>query len=170
MAAMTGATPLSFFLANQQILVRNIPASIQDILYTSEKAIRDLFASTACNSHRLIYALAGVIFHGYSPLPFGGSKSSPGYVKFQGDTPDQLLTFIVLESFSTYFQLKGREAVDLVAEAANRVYTMHMANQKDPLDELVMQGLKKSGHIAWIGCYIIPQDVRHVKEKKQSQQ
>ncbi|KAI9327379.1 hypothetical protein BDR26DRAFT_875531, partial [Obelidium mucronatum] len=147
-------------------LNNNTPSSI---LHQSKTAIEALFSMyTVSNPNRLFYAMAGYVFHRNTESPpFGGAiKSNPGYLQFQGTNAIELLEFLVSEAFQAYWGLKGREAVDLVAEAANRVYEMQVQREKDGLDELMMQGMRKAGHIDWVGHYVIPIELRHVNEKK----
>ncbi|KAI9332500.1 hypothetical protein BDR26DRAFT_869197 [Obelidium mucronatum] len=164
--------PVKYILIGTQIQVTNsnVPIPYVQILHDSTTAIETLFSKyTSCNPpHRLYYAMAGYVFQRNTDSPpFGGAiKSNPGYLQFEGSTALELLGFLVSEAFQAYWGFKGRDAVDLVAEAANRVYGMQKGREKDFLDELMMQGMRKAGHIEWVGQYMIPVELRHVKEKR----
>ncbi|KAI8622082.1 hypothetical protein BC830DRAFT_1090708 [Chytriomyces sp. MP71] len=109
---------------------------------------------------RQIYALAGVLFCATKPLPFGGSKSKPGYAKYKGKGATTLLQFIISEAFSAAWAFKGRDAIDAVVRAANSVVEVHCAGHKDTIDELLLRGLRKAGHIKWAGEWHVPEALR----------
>ncbi|KAJ3290312.1 hypothetical protein HDU79_003375 [Rhizoclosmatium sp. JEL0117] len=141
-----------------------IPLSTTQILTESISTVATLLSSTRVHQDRLIYALAGLLFSNPTILPFGGSKSRPGYLSFNGTTTSHLLTYMVTEPFNTYWSLKGREGLDFLVVSVNAVLRMQRGNRKDELDEAVMKGMKKSGMIPWSGEYYIPKLLRHVVE------
>ncbi|KAI9351419.1 hypothetical protein BDR26DRAFT_891053 [Obelidium mucronatum] len=113
---------------------------------------------------RLIYALAGRLFHPSSPIPFGGTRSSPGYLAFKGETPESLLRFIVSEAYRVSWMILNRVVLDFVVLHINHVLELHYRGVKDELDEWMMKGMKRAGHIEWFGAHYIPRQLRHVRE------
>ncbi|KAJ3061480.1 DNA-directed DNA polymerase alpha catalytic subunit pol1, partial [Podochytrium sp. JEL0797] len=110
------------------------------------------------------YALAGYLFDPRSPVPFGGSKSNPGYLAFCGSSTDQLLQFILVEAYHTYWETHSKKALKLVCSAVNKVLRMHHQGMKDEMDEYLLKGMKKSGHCQWFGAVRVPFTLRHVDE------
>ncbi|KAI9342833.1 hypothetical protein BDR26DRAFT_858839 [Obelidium mucronatum] len=124
-----------------------------------------LFSKTSVHPNRLIYAVAGIIFVHSSPQPFGGTKANPGFCSFRGTDAHQLLHYIISSAFNQYWSYKGRDTLQFVLQSVN--YVMSLQRQpgtQDQLDELMMKGRKKSGHIEWFGAAYIPPELRHVHE------
>ncbi|KAJ3401667.1 hypothetical protein CcCBS67573_g00936 [Chytriomyces confervae] len=131
--------------------------------HNSYLVLKRVFASNKSISYeRLAYATAGVLFRASSPFPFGGSRTKPGFVQFEGRDAQAVLRFIVRQSLETAWRYKGNGAVDSVAGAANCVVALQASGRdgKDKLDDLVMKGLQKCGHIAWRGEWVIPPELR----------
>ncbi|KAJ3070683.1 hypothetical protein HDU98_006307 [Podochytrium sp. JEL0797] len=82
----------------------------------------------------------------------------PGYAQFNGPTTHNLLTYILSSSIST----RSPEVMDTVAKAINSAVDMHTegALHKELLDELMLKGMKKSGHAPWMGMSVIPAALR----------
>ncbi|KAJ3121747.1 hypothetical protein HK100_012244, partial [Physocladia obscura] len=107
---------------------------------------------------RLVYCIAGMLFAHTSPDPFGGTKSKPGYANFDGESVASLLRFIVSAAYFSYWGLKGREGLESVVYCVNRVVMLHSittsvleVDNKYVTDELLLNGMKRSGHIEWYG-------------------
>ncbi|KAI9346172.1 hypothetical protein BDR26DRAFT_122777 [Obelidium mucronatum] len=133
---------------------------------TTCQNLYSLFATTKLtNPGRLIYALAGACFHAKAPLPFGGRKATPGFAAFQGRTVQEVLVFIIEGMYTTHWKLGTKVVVKFVCDAVNRVVGLQKSGGcKDTLDELMMRGMKRSGHIDWFGAHYIPKWLRHVEE------
>ncbi|KAI8611544.1 hypothetical protein BC830DRAFT_1140758 [Chytriomyces sp. MP71] len=143
----------------------SLPVEAQrDPVQYSISTIMSIFSNTRAHPDRFIYALAGTIFKPESPFPFGGPRLSPGYTKFEGDNCQSLLHFIVAGTYDCYHRYRDRKVMDLVCASIGRVLAMHYQGMKDALDERVLKGMKKSGHIEWFGAANIPDDLQHVKE------
>ncbi|KAJ3195429.1 hypothetical protein HDU82_002126 [Entophlyctis luteolus] len=136
----------------------------QAMVQRSRDALQQAFGATRVHADRLIYALAGTMFFAWAPMPFGGARSSPGFTTFSGASAADLLHYIVAESFAMYWQLKGRDALDFTVASANEVLDLHYRQDKENLDERMLKGMKKAGHIRWQGQNIIPAHLAHVDE------
>ncbi|KAJ3070682.1 hypothetical protein HDU98_006306 [Podochytrium sp. JEL0797] len=167
-AAMTGA---DFFFQEHlnRINVSVFPATTaatnttdtlnhQQRVRLSFSAILSRFQRSGIHPDRLLYVVAGILFEPNSPLPFGGSKTNPGYARFNGPTTHNLLTYIISSSIST----RSLVVMETVARAINSAVEMHAegALHKEVLDELMMKGMKKSGHAPWMGVWVIPVGLR----------
>ncbi|KAI8830663.1 hypothetical protein BJ741DRAFT_619511 [Chytriomyces cf. hyalinus JEL632] len=124
-------------------------------------AVRTSFSHSTCiNPDRLVYSLAGKMFYPWSPLPFGGTRTSPGFVRYQGTTAASLLEFIVAEALEVYHKYVYRDALDFLTASANEVLALQEAGAKDEVDELVLKGMKKSGRIDWFRAAVVPRSLR----------
>ncbi|KAJ3229021.1 hypothetical protein HDU81_005705 [Chytriomyces hyalinus] len=112
------------------------------------------------NLDRLIYSLAGTMFYPWSPVPFGGTRSNPGFARYTGRTPAALLAFIVSESLDVYQKYEYKDALQYLVTAANQVLALQERGAKDEMDELMLKGMKKSGSIEWFGAAVIPRSLR----------
>ncbi|KAI9342839.1 hypothetical protein BDR26DRAFT_858853 [Obelidium mucronatum] len=135
-----------------------------DILRESHRNVMVSFGQTKVHPDRIIYAIAGTLFYPWSPLPFGGPKTCPGYTSFDGSDAMELLKYILTESFQVHWQCKGRESLDFVVGCINEVLTLHYQGDKEELDERMLKGMKKAGHIQWQGQNIIPAYLSHIDE------
>ncbi|KAI8607718.1 hypothetical protein BC830DRAFT_89064 [Chytriomyces sp. MP71] len=108
-----------------------------------------LFVSPACRRWRLTFSPK-------SPPPIGGSKLKPGYAAFKGPDAATLLTWIVTESYKTYWITRDPAILSFLAKSFNRILAMHQRGEKDALDERLMKGLKKAGHISWLDGIACP--------------
>ncbi|KAI8611724.1 hypothetical protein BC830DRAFT_1140060 [Chytriomyces sp. MP71] len=143
----------------------SIPAEAQsDPVQYSIATIKSIFSNTLVHPDRLIYALAGTLFKPESPFPFGGPRLSPGYTKFSGRTGQSLLHFIVAGADECYNKYRDPQAMELVSNSIGRLMSMHYQGMKDALDERVLKGMKKAGHIEWFGAANLPQELQHVDE------
>ncbi|KAI9328799.1 hypothetical protein BDR26DRAFT_41528 [Obelidium mucronatum] len=138
--------------------------SAMDLLTQSHAAILTCFKNTQCHPHRFIYCLAGRLFFSAAPLPFGGPRKTPGYAAFEGEDPDQLLSFIIEAAFKVYWNARGRAGLEIIVETVNLILDWHKQRRKDELDELMLKGMKKAGHIPWFGASSILEPLRHVDE------
>ncbi|KAI8830670.1 hypothetical protein BJ741DRAFT_353594 [Chytriomyces cf. hyalinus JEL632] len=116
--------------------------------------------ASVANPDRLIYSLAGKMFYPWSPVPFGGTRTNPGFARYEGRTPAALLKFIVSESLEVYQKYEYREALQFLISAANQVLALQESGAKDEMDELMLKGMKKSGSIEWFGAAVIPRALR----------
>ncbi|KAJ3058633.1 hypothetical protein HDU98_005271, partial [Podochytrium sp. JEL0797] len=128
----------------------------------SQQSILNLFSRAKVHPDRLIYALAGILFRPESNFPFGGSKTQPGYAKFNGRNAEQLLDFIVTSAYKGFWMMKQEKILVSVVASVNRVLELHFSGEKDMVDELMMRGVKKAGHIDWFGAAFIPEHLKHV--------
>ncbi|KAI8836925.1 hypothetical protein BJ741DRAFT_577710 [Chytriomyces cf. hyalinus JEL632] len=138
------------------------------IIKRSSSAIQSFFSNSKISPSRLIYITAGLAFEPASPKPFGGPKIHPGYVEYGGTTVASLLQYLIESSFKRYWACRGREALDFVASCVNRARKLHYAGNADILNELMLKGMKKAGHIAWNKSATIPEALRHRQEETQS--
>ncbi|KAI8830394.1 hypothetical protein BJ741DRAFT_581430 [Chytriomyces cf. hyalinus JEL632] len=134
------------------------------IIAKSSSAIRSLFSHCKVSRSRLIYITAGLMFTPASPMPFGGPKTRPGYTEYIGTTVVSLLLYLVESSFKRYWTCRGREALDFLVGCANKARNLHFAGDADVLNELMLKGIKKAGHIAWNKPVRIPEALRHRQE------
>ncbi|KAJ3235235.1 hypothetical protein HDU77_000286, partial [Chytriomyces hyalinus] len=104
------------------------------------------------------------MFDPASPKPFGGPKGQPGYVEYVGTTVSSLLQYLVEASFRWYWGCRGRDALDFLARSVNKARKLHVTGNADFLNELMLKGMKKAGHIQWSGPVRIPEFLRHRPE------
>ncbi|KAI8837513.1 hypothetical protein BJ741DRAFT_163524 [Chytriomyces cf. hyalinus JEL632] len=140
--------------------------------YPQESIIRDsftgiisLFSQLNVSPHRLIYIAAGFMFQPQSALPYGGSKRNPGYLEYTGRDVDSLLWFLVSAAFKWYWRYRGREGIDFLTHSMNHTLLLHGNGEKDFLDEMVMKGMMKAGHLERSKSTVIPENLRFVREK-----
>ncbi|KAJ3012119.1 UNVERIFIED_CONTAM: hypothetical protein HDU68_001362, partial [Siphonaria sp. JEL0065] len=139
--------------------------TLQEAIQKSCDNIHSLFASTKVNPDRLTYALAGTLFYPWSPKPFGGKKRmKPGFISYQGETAQSLLFYIVSQLLSSTHKRKDLDSILFVVRAINELLELQELGQKDELDERLLKGMKKSGHIQWFGAACIPVYLQHRDE------
>ncbi|KAI8832637.1 hypothetical protein BJ741DRAFT_286323 [Chytriomyces cf. hyalinus JEL632] len=136
------------------------------IIKSSTSAIRSFFSISKASPNRLIYVTAGLAFDAASPKPFGGPKAHPGYAEFEGTTVASLLHYLVEASFKRYWAYRGREALDFVVGCVNQARELQYAGNADILNELMLKGMKKAGHIPWNALVTIPEALRHRQETR----
>ncbi|TPX74045.1 hypothetical protein CcCBS67573_g04703 [Chytriomyces confervae] len=134
------------------------------ILAESSSAVRSFFNTAHVSPNRLIYITAGLIFKPSSPLPFGGHKSRPGYLDYTGTTVESLLEYILSASFKRYWSYRGREAIDFVTENLNDAMKLHIEQDRDLLNELMLVGIKRVGHYVGAKGVLIPAGLEHVDQ------
>ncbi|TPX73172.1 hypothetical protein CcCBS67573_g05561 [Chytriomyces confervae] len=135
------------------------PAIVKD----SIRLVSRCFAMTRVHPHRLVYCLAGMLFSPMAPFPFGGSKVAPGFAHFTGETTSHLLHFIVNGAYSAHWLKRGMDALILLVNTVNTIIDMQRVSaSKDELDEWMLKGIKRAGHIEWVGAAPpIPRYLRH---------
>ncbi|KAI8832410.1 hypothetical protein BJ741DRAFT_614466 [Chytriomyces cf. hyalinus JEL632] len=138
--------------------------SAPSIIDRSSSAIRSLFSNSKVSPSRLIYITAGLAFSPASPKPFGGPKTQPGYIEYIGTTVTSLLHYLVEASFKRYWACRGRDALDFLVSCVNRARKLHFDGNADILNELMLKGMKKAGHIEWNKPARIPEALRHRRE------
>ncbi|KAJ3075663.1 hypothetical protein HDU99_001494 [Rhizoclosmatium hyalinum] len=146
-----------------------MPFLFPQTIAVSVNAILSCFSSTRAHPHRLTYCTAGLMFRATSPLPYGGSKQSPGYSEFleSDNSNNQLLEFLVSCAVKSYWKFRGAHALNFLVESVNKVLALQVSGEKDVLDELLMKGMKKSGQIPWFGPAQIPAHLRHQFEEQE---
>ncbi|KAJ3025762.1 UNVERIFIED_CONTAM: hypothetical protein HDU68_006725 [Siphonaria sp. JEL0065] len=135
-----------------------------DIVKDSLNSIYTLFKSSQAHLERLLYASVGVIFVPSAPPPHGGPRLTPGYTNYGGQTPKDLLEYVLSGSYEMYWYTRDKKILDFVASSINKVMAMQYRNMKDAMDERVLQGLRKAGHIEWHGAAVIPEYMAHANE------
>ncbi|KAI9346184.1 hypothetical protein BDR26DRAFT_855991, partial [Obelidium mucronatum] len=139
-------------------------ATGRQIVQESVNLLRSILGSTKVHPDRLTYALAGFIFHCKSPKPFGGPKMSPGFLQYNGTTAADTLEFIVTTAYGATWNTNNPKALKFLVKSFNRMMEMHFRGMKDEVDELMLKGMKKAGHIEWFKSSLIPLHLRHVDE------
>lgn len=115
--------------------------------FNEKEALKEFLRfSPKAHTSRIIYAIAGRLFHPLGPSPFGGKKSSPGYIRFDGKTAMDLLSYIISSVTEEADLRNNRESIDTFVREFNEVARMHSIGEKDWIDEYVMRGLVRSGH------------------------
>ncbi|ORY50985.1 hypothetical protein BCR33DRAFT_500032 [Rhizoclosmatium globosum] len=140
-------------------------ATNQTLTQSTLTLLTTLFSSTSVHKDRFIYALAGCLFSSESPTPFGGSRTKPGFTTFHGETPSQLLHYIVREAYRVQWTIRQLKALILVTASVNRIMELHFGGFKDEIDELMLKGIKKAGHCEWFGVVRVPEYMKHVDEE-----
>ncbi|KAI8847749.1 hypothetical protein BC829DRAFT_418083 [Chytridium lagenaria] len=120
-----------------------------------------------CGTHhdRLIYALAGRIFTINAPRPIGGKKN-PGFAEYSGSTTADLMAWIVAKAAEPPNTGRGRkrttpgEALSYVVENFNELMALQRNRNKDAMDDVILKGMTKAGHIERSGRIVLPQYLR----------
>ncbi|KAJ3230309.1 hypothetical protein HDU81_004610 [Chytriomyces hyalinus] len=147
------------------LAVRTLHATdLHQITRNTIVELYEILSKTHAHPHRLIYALTGSIFTHKSPLPFGGSKTSPGYLKFVGPDAKTLLEFIIYQAYQFCDTFRDDRSLKQISTAINRVLAMQYRGMKDMLDELMLRGMKKAGHCNWFGAVYVPSHLSHTSE------
>ncbi|KAJ3235547.1 hypothetical protein HDU81_000339 [Chytriomyces hyalinus] len=140
------------------------PTNPSHIIAASSNAILSFFQTVRTNSDRLIYIATALIFESASPLPYGGRKNKPGYIEFEGTTVASLLEYIVSAAFKRYWGFRGRQAVDFVVESLNKAMRLHLEQDRDLLNELMLRGIGKAGHYRRRNRNAVPIGLEHIDE------
>ncbi|KAJ3134853.1 hypothetical protein HK101_004312, partial [Irineochytrium annulatum] len=156
---------------------------VLDVVY---RALSHLLATynNPCKRDRLVYALAGQVFTLKAPHPFGGAKKDAGFLHFDGRTVDDVLFFIVSGMFaaSPAKATKKRKpsvkpkptaaggmdpnatplppSFTFVIACLNDVIDIFLSDEKDEMDQLVVRGMVRAGHLSEEGRMWLPRDVR----------
>ncbi|KAI9347684.1 hypothetical protein BDR26DRAFT_916075 [Obelidium mucronatum] len=177
-----GAQSRRIYLNLRPIVIQYTPATYQlfveacqrdlarpDILSQSKTAILACLSEITpkVHPHRIIYCATAEIFKPSAPLPFGGPRTTPGYTSFNGQTCNQLFDFLVSLAYNTFWNRYGRDSIDFIIGRLNYVIALHRCVgggsrrvAKQTMDELLLQGMKKAGHIPWSKAAIIPEQLR----------
>ncbi|KAI9328365.1 hypothetical protein BDR26DRAFT_874153 [Obelidium mucronatum] len=151
-----------------QISITEQSVTPEQVLDLSQTAILACFKRTRVHSDRLIYISTGFLFAAESPLPYGGTKTTPGFVQYKGTTTMDLLSYIVSSAFHRYWEYYDREALEFVVRAFNKALDLHFFGDKERLDEFLLRGMRRSGHADWNRTIVIPQRLMHVPESNNS--
>ncbi|KAJ3118311.1 hypothetical protein HDU96_002468 [Phlyctochytrium bullatum] len=142
-------------LTSEQLLQQTM-----DVFYA---ALNDV-----CNNPcRLIYSLASRVFTTKAVRPLGGR--SPEFLEYDGDTPEDLLEFILAKAIEPPTNGRGRkkveagECLEFVVQEMNDIIRIHRNDGKDEIDNMLLSGMTKAGHITIkLGNRIvIPEELRH---------
>ncbi|KAI8611548.1 hypothetical protein BC830DRAFT_649626 [Chytriomyces sp. MP71] len=126
------------------------------------QALHVLFSALPGHPHRYTYALAGLLFSPKSPSPFGGPRKAPGYVAFRGPDCAALLQYIIGSTYKVYRITRDARLLEHVCKCVNSVVALQECGCKDLLDERVLQGMRKAGHVPWLGAARIPEQLGHM--------
>ncbi|KAI9351475.1 hypothetical protein BDR26DRAFT_929911 [Obelidium mucronatum] len=132
----------------------------QDLTNMAESIILRAISTTQVHQDRLIYAVIGLLFIPASPKPFGGSKTKPGYRLLVGQSASDLFSQTIKVSLDRLILFKDAAAIEAVVAATNRVLNIQESGSRDEMNELVMKGLQKSGHIEWRQVGSLPEFLR----------
>ncbi|KAI9351978.1 hypothetical protein BDR26DRAFT_850155 [Obelidium mucronatum] len=135
-----------------------------DILHDSYSTVKAIVGSTRVDSDRLIYALAGILFNSKSPKPFGGPKMKSGFLNYCGTSPSDLLEYIITDAYKEASKSNSTKALKFVVNSVNRLTDLHFRGMKDEVDELMLRGMRKAGHIDWFKAANIPLRLKHFDE------
>ncbi|KAJ3199168.1 hypothetical protein HDU67_003066, partial [Dinochytrium kinnereticum] len=138
-----------------------------------EGVFRSAMADCGTHPDRLIYALAGRTFNVNSPRPIGGKKN-PGFAEYSGTTPEDLLQWLVTKAAEPPNTGRGRkrtapgEALKFIVEQLNELMGLQRNRHKDAMDDAILKGMSKAGHIKSSGRIVIPQYLREDEGSPQS--
>ncbi|KAJ3143920.1 hypothetical protein HK101_002947 [Irineochytrium annulatum] len=162
------------------------PPHAAQALDVVNRALSHLLATynNPCKRDRLAYALAGQVFKLKAPHPFGGQKKDAGFLHFDGHNVDDVLSFIVSGMFATSpakarkkkkpsAKPKPSAAGGIDADATplppsfafviaclNDVIDIFLSDEKDEMDQLVVRGMVRAGHLSEEGRIWLPRNVR----------
>ncbi|KAJ3118293.1 hypothetical protein HDU96_002731 [Phlyctochytrium bullatum] len=135
-----------------QLLQRTV-----DVFYVALNAV--------CNNPcRLIYALGSRVFTTKAVRPLGGRN--PEFLEYDGETPEDFLEFILAKAIEPPMNGRGRKKVDpgeclqFVMLEMNDVIKLHRNGCKDEIDNMLLTGMTKAGHIQLGNKIVIPADFR----------
>ncbi|KAI8616875.1 hypothetical protein BC830DRAFT_1116151 [Chytriomyces sp. MP71] len=152
------------FLNKVVIAIADHRDSHESILEDSCNAVISFLSQAKVSPNRLLYIATGIIFDARSPPPFGGPKARPGYIAYKGRGALPLLQFILTSSFKWYISSRGPQALQFVVASINKALVLHRHRGRDFLNELMLRGMKRAGHIEWSKVARIPQSLQHVAE------
>ncbi|KAJ3289058.1 hypothetical protein HDU79_004332 [Rhizoclosmatium sp. JEL0117] len=148
---------------------QNTDASAVEILSETHSAIHTLFSAfEPVNPDRLVYALCGLLFSHTNPAPFGGSKRHPGFTEFEGGSVEELVAWMIIGAYRLYWSRRGREAVECFVENVNRVLEEceRGGSRKGCVDEWVLAGMRKCGHLGGGFEGVLPEGLRDVRGRE----
>ncbi|KAI8847751.1 hypothetical protein BC829DRAFT_418085 [Chytridium lagenaria] len=123
------------------------------------------FKDLPTHPDRFIYALAGKLFHHDAPLPFGG-KRNPGFFQYAGENSEDLLHWIIEKATDPPGTGRGKkraapgEALRAVVQYVNDAMAMYRRKSKDEMDEAVLRGMSRAGHLENKGKITLPKYLR----------
>ncbi|KAJ3205762.1 hypothetical protein HDU67_008665 [Dinochytrium kinnereticum] len=137
----------------------------EELEYCTMETVHIALKAACTNPHRLIYALASRVFTVKAVRPLGGR--TPEFRLYDGHTADDLLEFIISKSVESPLNGRGRKRVlpgdclRFVVDELNEVLRLQQSDSKDEVDNLVLSGMSKAGHIESQTRLVIPEDLRH---------
>ncbi|KAI9328366.1 hypothetical protein BDR26DRAFT_874157 [Obelidium mucronatum] len=147
--------------ARLQISIGDSSWTAEQFIASSQRAMYSCFQCTRVHPDRILYISTGLLFTAESPLPFGGPKTCPGYTQYTGSTTDHLFNYIVSSAYKSYWGYRGRTTLEFALD-------LHHIGDKEKLDELLLKGMKRCGHVDWNKGIVIPERLMHVPEASNS--
>ncbi|KAI8616878.1 hypothetical protein BC830DRAFT_164343 [Chytriomyces sp. MP71] len=147
------------------VIAGNPAASEQSILADSCNVIMSYFSQDKVSSNRLLYIAISRVFDPQAPLPFGGKKSKPGYAEYSGRNAYSLLEYTISMCFKWYWGCRGPGALQFVVDSVNHALEWHRERDRDFLNELMLKGMKRAGHIEWSKASYVPPALRQEGER-----
>ncbi|KAJ3098574.1 hypothetical protein HDU97_003919 [Phlyctochytrium planicorne] len=161
-----GPAMVPAYSVEQGIIVLNTPAHDQ-LQWTKRRLRKECWSVIVqagehvdIQEDRMIYALAGKVFILSAPKPLGG-KPSPGFKKFRGETAAELMTWMLDHAVEPPLSGRGRKKIapgtilKFIIDQANEVFQLKRSQEKDLLDDIVLRGMCRSGHLPDTGGRII---------------
>ncbi|KAI8622115.1 hypothetical protein BC830DRAFT_1076690 [Chytriomyces sp. MP71] len=137
------------------------------IIQQSHWAIISALSQTKVNKDRLVYAVIGMLLTSQAPAPFGGMQNA--FASLQFSTASEFLSEIVTRGFRHYWVRKDRKIIKCIVSYANKALHFQAVGLKDQLDELMMKGMKRCGHLKFQGLVMIPMRLCHADESVENE-
>ncbi|KAJ3026459.1 UNVERIFIED_CONTAM: hypothetical protein HDU68_005634 [Siphonaria sp. JEL0065] len=88
----------------------------------------------------------------------------PGFLNYTGATTTDLFEYIISETYKSYWENMNVKGIKFLTTSVNRIMDLHLSGMKDEVDELLLKGQKKAGHVEWLGRKSVPLQLQHVDE------
>ncbi|KAJ3105888.1 hypothetical protein HDU97_007387 [Phlyctochytrium planicorne] len=123
-----------------------------------------------CHRDRLIYAFTSQVFTVKSPRPIGGNRK-PGFLEFCGEDTADIMDYILDHALEPPPKpgkkgwLGAGGLIKFVVNCCNVVLRCHHQglDAKDQMDDHVLRGMRRSGHLQIQGRIVIPAYLRDLR-------
>ncbi|KAI8828842.1 hypothetical protein BC829DRAFT_424119 [Chytridium lagenaria] len=122
-------------------------------------------STTRVHPDRMIYAFLSKVFIVNAPRPIGG-KRKPGFLSFEGDNAGDALVWVLGKALLPPEEQAQRRrpgpgaVLEFLVQMANETLDMLEKGTKDEMDDAVLKGMRRCGHLAVEGRIVLPQHLR----------
>ncbi|KAJ3097991.1 hypothetical protein HDU97_004385 [Phlyctochytrium planicorne] len=160
------ARTLSFNPKTKRILINNPTLeqrswSHRQLLEHTFSVMRSAFNTSHGHPDRLIYGFLSKAFVVSAPRPIGG-KRKPGFLQFEGDTATDALRWTLEKALLPPEEQAQRRrpppgsVLEFLVQSANEMLEQQDTGTKDELDNTVLKGMRRCGHLNDEGRIVLP--------------